>query len=107
MGLTSATRHCSATTPPPDATLPGFTSQAQGRPGKYAGIDFTSADWSGATFSGPHDYTGSTCTNGSVAGSGDSCCWAPTLFPAAPGRDLSLRLLRMGRVVLRAQLTGT
>jgi len=55
------------------ATLSGFTSQAQHDPGLYFNVDFTTADWSGATFTGPHEYTGSTCPDGTVAGSGDSC----------------------------------
>lgn len=55
------------------ATLAGFVSQAQQQPGLFFNIDFTTADWSGATFSGPHQYTGSTCPDGTVAGSGDSC----------------------------------
>lgn len=55
------------------ATLSSFVSQAQAQPALYDSVDFTTADWTGATFTGPHDYTGSSCPDGTVAGPGDAC----------------------------------
>ncbi len=55
------------------ASLVGFASQAQGQAARYELVDFTTADWSAASFSGPHEYTDSTCPDGTVAGPGDAC----------------------------------
>ena len=59
-----------------NASLAGFSSSSldQFAAGRYYDIDFTTADWSSASFVGPHEWQGSTCPDGST-GDWDNPCF--------------------------------